>query len=84
MPIAISAAAAARETIQASVAQDIDLGDRALVDPAQPQAAEVSRLKRAGGAKTAESKPAAAPTQPVTAAPLPSVEQSGMRSSIAP
>jgi hypothetical protein len=40
------------------------------------------------GPKTVESKPAdkpvAAPTQPVTSAPLPSVEQAGIRSTIAP
>jgi hypothetical protein len=34
--------------------------------------------------KPADSKPVAAPTQPVTAAPLPSVDQAGIRSTITP
>ena len=68
------------ETIQASVAPDITSAiQRSSIrrgrKPAESKPAE---------AKTAESKPVAAPTQPVTAAPLPAVEQTGMRSSIAP
>ena len=68
------------ETIQASVAPDITSAiQRASIrrgrKPAEAKPAE---------AKTAESKPVAAPTQPVTAAPLPPVEQTGMRSSITP
>ena len=68
------------ETIQASVAPDITSAiSRSSIrrgrKPAEVKPAE---------AKTAESKPVAAPTQPVTAAPLPAVEQTGMRSSIAP
>jgi len=59
------------ETVQASVA------------PASGAAPAVARASIRRGHKTHE-KPAAAPTQPVTSAPLPSVEQAGIRTSIAP
>ena len=59
------------ETLQASVA------------PASDAAPAVARASIRRGHKTHE-KPAAAPTQPVTSAPLPSVEQAGIRTSIAP
>ena len=59
------------ETVQASVA------------PASGAAPSVTRASIRRGHKTHE-KPAAAPTQPVTSAPLPSVEQAGIRSSITP
>ena len=68
------------ETIQASVAQDITSGIARSSIRRGRKPVEVKPAE----AKTAESRPVAAPTQPVTAAPLPSVEQSGMRSSIAP
>ena len=44
----------------------------------------VTRASIRRGHKAQHEKPAAAPTQPVTSAPLPSVEQAGIRSSIAP
>jgi hypothetical protein len=59
-----------RETMQASVAPDAGSVTR------------VSSIRR--GNKPTHEKPAAAPTTPVTSAPLPSVEQAGIRSSIAP
>jgi hypothetical protein len=73
------------ETIQASAATDITSGIARSSIRRGRKAHETNpaEAKRAE-AKTAESKPVAAPTQPVTAAPLPSVEQSGMRSSITP
>ena len=43
-----------------------------------------STAGKPGETKPAESKPVAAPTQPVTSAPLPSVEQAGIRSTITP
>ena len=57
------------ETMQASVAPDA--------------AAAITRSIRRG-AKPQHEMPAAAPTTPVTSAPLPSVEQAAIRSSIAP
>jgi len=73
------------ETIQASVAQDITsaIARSSIRRSRKAHETNPAEAKRAE-AKTAESKPVAAPTQPVTAAPLPSVEQSGMRSSITP
>ena len=73
------------ETIQASVATDItsSIQRSSIRRGRKPAEAKPAEAKSAE-AKTAESKPVAAPTQPVTAAPLPSVEQSGMRSSITP
>ena len=59
------------ETVQASIA------------PASDAAPAVTRASIRRGHRTHE-KPAAAPTQPVTSAPLPSVEQAGIRSSIVP
>lgn len=44
----------------------------------------VSALTRTSIRRGHKHKPVAAPTQPVTAAPLPSVEQAGIRSTIAP
>ncbi|TMI98320.1 MAG: hypothetical protein E6G97_26270 [Alphaproteobacteria bacterium] len=61
-----------RETLQASIA------------PAAETTASVTRASIRRGHKTQHEKPAAAPTQPVTSAPLPSVEQAGIRSSITP
>ena len=58
-----------RETMQASVA---------------PDAGSATRVSIRRGHKPAHEKPAAAPTTPVTSAPLPSVEQAGMRSTISP
>jgi hypothetical protein len=58
-----------RETLHASVS-------------VAPEVGSAARASIRRGRK--ETKPAAAPTQPVTSAPLPSVEQAGMRSSIAP
>ncbi|HWP17464.1 MAG TPA: hypothetical protein VNM46_17695 [Xanthobacteraceae bacterium] len=57
------------ETVHASVAPDA--------------AAAIARSIRRGN-KPHHEKPAAAPTTPVTSAPLPSVEQAAIRSSIAP
>jgi hypothetical protein len=57
------------EVMQASVAPDA--------------AAAITRSIRRG-AKPQHEKPAAAPTTPVTSAPLPGVEQAAIRSSIAP
>jgi hypothetical protein len=73
------------ETIQASVAPDITsaIQRSSIRRGRKPAEAKPSEAKPSE-AKTAESKPVAAPTQPVTVAPLPSVEQAGMRSSIAP
>jgi hypothetical protein len=68
------------ETIQASVAPDITSAIQRSSIRRSRKPAEAKPPE----AKTAESKPVAAPTQPVTAAPLPAVEQTGMRSSIAP
>ena len=62
-----------RETLQASVT------------PVAPDATgSVTRTSIRRGAKPQHEKPAAAPTTPVTSAPLPSVEQAAIRSSIAP
>ena len=58
------------ETVTASIA------------PASDTSA-VARASIRRGHRTHE-KPAAAPTQPVTSAPLPSLEQAGIRTSIAP
>lgn len=44
----------------------------------------VTRASIRRGAKPQHEKPAAAPTTPVTAAPLPAVEQAAIRSTIAP
>ena len=60
-----------REVIQASVSVAPDGGS-----------ATRSSIRR--GRKPADTKPAAAPVQPVSSAPLAPVEQAGMRSSIAP
>src|SRR5437763_15028312 len=57
------------ETVQASV---------------MPEPAHLTRVSIRRGHKPAHEKPAAAPTTPVTAAPLPSVEQAGIRSTITP
>jgi len=57
------------ETVHASVTPDA--------------AAAITRSIRRG-AKPQHEKPAAAPTTPVTSAPLPAVEQAAIRSSIAP
>jgi hypothetical protein len=67
-----------RETIQASLAPE--------VTSAIPRTHHSIRRSHKGGDKSVASdqKPAAAPTTPVTAAPLPAVEQAGMRSSITP
>ena len=83
------------DTIQASVAPDITSAisrssirrsrKPADIKPADIKPADIKPADaKPAEAKTAESKPVAAPTQPVTAAPLPSVEQSGIRSSITP
>ncbi|MEJ0075631.1 MAG: hypothetical protein WDO17_09315 [Alphaproteobacteria bacterium] len=58
------------ETIQASVAPDAT--------------GSVIRASIRRGAKSQHERPAAAPTTPVTSAPLPAVEQAAIRSSIAP
>src|SRR5437763_7468735 len=60
------------ETVQASIA------------PASDVTHAVTRASIRRGHRAQHEKPAAAPTQPVTSAPLPSVEQAGIRSSIAP
>ena len=60
-----------RESIQASVSVAPEIGS-----------AVRSSIRR--GHKPKHEQPAAAPTQPVSAAPLAPVEQAGMRSSIAP
>ena len=59
------------ETVQASIA------------PPSGATGTVARASIRRGHRTHE-KPVAAPTQPVTSAPLPSVEQAGIRSSITP
>ena len=58
------------ETVHASVASEVT--------------GAVTRASIRRGAKPQHEKPAAAPTTPVTSAPLPSVEQAAIRSSIAP
>jgi hypothetical protein len=58
------------DTMHASIAPD--------------SAGSVTRVSIRRGKKPQHEKPAAAPTTPVTAAPLPSVEQAAIRSSIAP
>jgi hypothetical protein len=60
------------ETVTASVA------------PASDQTGSVVRASIRRGNKAQHEKPAAAPTTPVTAAPLPAVEQAAIRPSIAP
>jgi hypothetical protein len=60
------------ETVQASVA------------PASDSTGTVARVSIRRGHKPRESKPIAAPVQPVSAAPLPTVEQAGIRTSITP
>jgi hypothetical protein len=60
-----------REILHASVAVAPDVGS-------------VARTSIRRGRKPAEAKPTAAPTQPVSAAPLAPIEQAGMRSTIAP
>ena len=60
-----------RETLQASVS-------------VAPEVGSVARTSIRRGHKQKHEQPAAAPTQPVSAAPLAPVEQAGMRSSIAP
>ena len=76
------------ETIQASVAQDITsaIARSSIRRGRKPAEAKPGRSEDRGEQAGAATEQAgdAAPTQPVTAAPLPSVEQSGMRSSIAP
>ena len=59
------------ETVQASIAPASD-------------ATAATRASIRRGHKPRESKPVAAPVQPVTSAPLPSIEQAGIRTSIAP
>jgi hypothetical protein len=49
---------------------------------AEPEAK--SAASKPGETKPADNKPVAAPTQPVTSAPLPSAEQAGIRSTITP
>ena len=61
-----------RETVTASIA------------PASDATGTVTRASIRRGHRAQHEKPVAAPTQPVTSAPLPSVEQAGIRSSIAP
>jgi hypothetical protein len=77
-----------RETIQAAIKADVT----GSTPPARnsirrgrkaDQEASATQGKLSDG-KRAYSKPAAAPTQPVTSAPLPSVEQAGIRSTITP
>jgi hypothetical protein len=60
------------ETVQASIA------------PPSDATGTVTRTSIRRGHKAKHEQPAAAPTQPVTSAPLPSVEQAGIRTSIAP
>ena len=60
-----------RETMHASIAPASD-------------ATAATRASIRRGHKAQHETPAAAPTQPVTSAPLPSVEQAGIRTSIAP
>jgi hypothetical protein len=82
------------ETVTASVAPDAGAAPRASIrrgrrpaaaKPAESKPAEAKPAEaKPAEAKTAASRPVAAPSQPVTAAPLPPVEQAGMRSSIAP
>jgi hypothetical protein len=60
------------ETVQASIAPPSDTTGTA------------TRVSIRRGHKAKHEQPAAAPTQPVTSAPLPSVEQAGIRTSIAP
>ena len=74
LPIAISrGVAAAARTLQASVPS------------LAPEATgSVTRTSIRRGAKPQHEKPAAAPTTPVTSAPLPGVEQAAIRPSIAP
>ena len=76
------------ETIQASVATDITSAiARSSIRRSRKPVDIKSEAKpetRTAESKPAEAKPVAAPTQPVTAAPLPAVEQTGIRSSIAP
>ena len=61
-----------RETLHASIAAPSDASSA------------VTRASIRRGHKAQHEMPAAAPTQPVTSAPLPSVEQAGIRTSIAP
>jgi|SRR3954447_3460779 hypothetical protein len=56
----------------------------ASIAPAGDATGSVVRASIRRGKKTEHEKPAAAPTTPVTSAPLPSVEQAAIRSSIAP
>ena len=49
-----------------------------------PETTSTTRVSIRRGHKPAHEKPAAAPTTPVTSAPLPSVEQAGIRSTITP
>src|SRR5688572_18559022 len=60
------------ETVQASVV------------PAPAAASAVARASIRRGQKPRDEKPVAAPVQPVASAPLPSVEQAGIRTSITP
>ena len=75
-----------RETIQASVAPEVTGSTRASIrrgrKPVDIRTDGKSEAKPE--TRTAESKPAAAPTQPVTAAPLPAVDGAVIRSSITP
>ena len=56
----------------------------ASIAPASDVTHGATRASIRRGHKAQHEKPAAAPTQAVTSAPLPSVEQAGIRSSIAP
>jgi hypothetical protein len=61
-----------------------DVGRTASTEKAegQPRSIRRSRVTKPAPETTASTAPVAAPTTPVSSAPLPSVEQSGMRSSI--
>ena len=84
------------ETVQASVAPSVAPADAAASSatrssirrgrkPAEAKPADAKPADaKPAEVKPADTKPAAAPTQPVTSAPLPSVEQAGIRSSITP
>jgi len=60
------------DTVQASIA------------PASGAATAVTRVSIRRGHKPRDEKPVAAPVQPVSSAPLPTVEQAGIRTSITP
>jgi hypothetical protein len=68
-----------RETIQASIAPDVTSAI-----PPHHSSIRRGRKPEEKPVAAADQKPAAAPTTPVTAAPLPAIEQAGIRSSITP